>query len=579
MKSTNLFMLVSAITLLISTFSDVSLEKPIDDNAMEEMLKPNFSMCRTGGIFVLEPLIDYNEPIAPKLDGLGDLHFEVTTNSSQAQAFFDQGMRLVYAFNHAEAYRAFQEASRLDPNMCMAYWGQALSLGPNINDPLPDLMRHKIAYEAITKAKERSTSASAMEKALIEAYQARCTNEEVEQQALNDRYHEEMKMVYRDFGDHPEVGTLYAASIMNTMPWNYWDENKEPRPGTTEAVDAITKVVNSYPSHPGARHYHIHIIEAVDPHSALATADALGPLMPAAGHLVHMPSHIYIGTGMYEKAAEVNRKAIKADEAYIAQCQAQGMYPLVYYPHNIHFLWAATSITGNSEEAIDAAEKVALRIPREQAGILPFLQDFMAVPVQTYVRFGRWNDILSTPGPDTSLLHTRMMWHYARGFALARLGLLDAADAELESVKAIAADPRAKTLLAAYNNPTSEVGKVASMSLAGEIAAERGDLDQAIGLLKSADIHEKNLVYQEPAAWHYPVKQALGAVMLQAGQAAEAEAVYRADLDRLPGNGWSLFGLYQSLVDQGKVEEAKETKVQFEKAWEHADVALTASRF
>ena len=577
MNSRKSFILVSICTLIMGvTELPLFISKSADT---EEAIKPTFTMCRTGGSFVLEPLINYNEPIAPMLEGLGDLHFSVTTESAEAQAFFDQGLRLVYSFNHAEAYRAFQEASRLDPGMSMAYWGQALALGPNINDPLPDMTRQSIAKLAIDEAVEKMGSTSKLEQALVSAYQSRCTNQEVDQVLLNEAYMKKMERVYADFVDHPEVGVLFAASIMNTMPWNYYDENREPKPMTTKTVDALQKVIDIDPDHPGAHHYFIHIIEAVDPDAAIATADLLGDLMPAAGHLVHMPSHIYIGVGMYEKAAEANRKATKADEAYIAQCQAQGMYPLVYYPHNIHFLWAAATMLGNSEEAIDAAEKVALRIPREQAMQLPFLQDFMSVPYQAFVRFGQWNDMLSMPGPDTSLLHTRMMWHYGRGMALARTDLLDLADAELAHVQTIASDPRSEELLAAYMNPTASVGQVAAASLAGEIAAERGNLDEAIRLLTEAVNHEMALAYQEPSAWHYPVRHALGAVLLQAGKPGEAESVYRADLEKNRDNGWSLFGLYQSLLDQGQIEEAKKVKVKFEAAWQHADVALTASRF
>ncbi len=574
--------LVGMLTLL--TTSPVVFYKqllPILETNSEstKVIQPTFSMCRTGGSFILEPLIDYNEPIAPKFEGLGDLHFEVTTTSPTAQEYFDQGLRLVYAFNHGEAYRSFQEASRLDPQCAMAYWGQALALGPNINDPLPDMARQVLAHQAVEKAVAKSSSTTALEQALIGAYRARCTNKETDQTELNAAYQSAMQKVYEQFSDHPEVSVLYAASIMNTMPWDYYDENKAPKTMTTEAVDALKRVSDAHPTHPGAHHYYIHVIEAVNPHAAIPSADALAPLMPAAGHLVHMPSHIYIGVGLYNKAAAVNRAAIKADEAYIAQCQDQGMYPLVYYPHNIHFLWAAASMLGNSDEAIDAAEKVALRVPREQATQIHFLQDFMAVPYQAYVRFGRWNDMLSMPAPDTAWLHTKMMWHYARGMSFARKGMIDAAEAELEMVKTVARDPRSETILAAYNNPTSEVGKIAWTSLAGEIAAEKGRTTAAISLLEEAVKHESNLVYQEPAAWHYPVRHALGAVLLQAGKATEAEAVYRADLDIHVGNGWSLFGLHQSLIDQGKTDEAKMIREDFEQAWQHADIALAASRF
>ncbi len=566
------------IAALLFTYWDTpDLDRP--EESWSSFTTPGFSMCRSGGQFLLEPLIDYSEPKAPKLAGLGNLHFSITTKSEEAQEFFDQGMRLVYAFNHAEAYRAFQEVSRLDPDCAMAYWGQALSLGPNINDPLPDMTRQKLAHQAIQKAADHTEGANATEKALIEAYQSRCTDQEVDQAVLNEAYAQAMEKVYKQFADHSEVGTLYAASVMNTMPWDYYTEDLKPKGTTTGAVKALEKVLESDPDHPGAHHYYIHIIESVDPDKAVGSADALTTSMPGAGHIVHMPSHIYIGVGMYEKAAQANRKAIEADETYIAQCQAQGMYPLAYYPHNIHFLWAAATMLGNSQEAIDAAQKVALRVPVSLAADIPFIQDFMSVPVQAFVRFGRWNDVLSTPPPDTSLLHAMMMWHFARGMAFTRKGMVPEAERELEAAKTIAEDPRSESILAAYTNPTTYVGKVAVATLAGEIAAQKGNLEEAVALLKEGVQHEMNLAYQEPSAWHHPVRHNLGAVLLQAGKAAEAEEVYLADLKKNRGNGWALFGLYQSLQAQGKIEEAKKARLQFEKAWQNADVALTASVF
>ena len=543
-------------------------------------LNKGIPMCRLGGDqFYFNITGDSTTPLAPLLDGLGDLHFAVSTKSKEAQKFFDQGYRLVYAFNHAEAHRSFQEAVRLDPNCAMAYWGQALALGPNINDPFPDMERQTEAYKAIQKAKSKKNFVSQMEQAMIDALATRCTEKEAEQQDLNVAYHRAMEKVYKQFPEHPEVGTLYADAIMNTMPWNYYDENMQPRPYTKETIDALEKVISKYPDHPGAHHLYIHIIEAENPDKAIPSADKLGLLMPKAGHIVHMPSHIYIGVGMYSKAAEVNRKAIEADEDYIAQCQAQGVYPLAYYPHNVHFLWAAASMLGKSGEAIQTGEKVANKVPASLAVDIPFIQDFLAVPLQAYVRFGKWNQILTTPPPNEDHLHTSMIWHYARGIAFVRRNQVERAEAELSALNKIVDNPATKELLAAYNNPTSEVGKVASKALAGEIAALKGDYKKAIDLLEQAVEKEMALVYQEPAAWHAPARQYLGAILLESGRPAEAEAVYRADLKKNRDNGWSLFGLYQSLLAQGKGKEAQTVKNRFEKAWQEADVALTASRF
>ncbi len=539
------------------------------------------SICGAGGQkfpIPYTPTAD-SDPLAPKLEGLGNLEFKVSTENEEAQFFFNQGIRLVYAFNHAEALRAFQEAARLDPELAMAYWGQALSLGPNINDPFPDSTRQTEGFKAIQMAKDKSSNASDLEKALIEALTFRHTNKKEEQQPLNVAYFEAMEKTYAQFPDHPEVGTLYGAAIMNTMPWNYYDEHNQPREHTTECVSALQKVVEAYPNHPGAHHYFIHIIEAHDPDSAIPSADVLTTLMPSAGHIVHMPSHIYLAVGMYAEAAETNRHAIQADEDYIAQCQAQGVYPLAYYPHNLHFLWAAATMMGNSDEAIDVAEKVASKVPPELGNEVPFIQDFMSVPYQAYVRFGQWNDILTLPPPNEQLLHARMMWHYARGIAFVRKGQLDRAEIELVAVKNIVQRPETETLLAAYNNPTRNVGQIAETTLAAEILSAKGDEDAAIEMMKKGVEYELGLVYQEPAAWHSPVRHSLGALLIEAGKFDEAEEVYKADLEVHRNNGWALFGLHQSLIAQGKAEEAEKVKLQFEEAWAEADIALTSTKF
>ena len=557
----------------IGDFLPKSAERSLD-------LNRGLVMCGQGGAaFDFDITGDGSVAIAPKLDGLGELDFKVSTASEEAQYFFNQGMKLVYGFNHAEALRSFQEAARLDPGCAMAYWGQALSVGPNINDPLPNLERQVQASDAIEKALTHLEGTTDLEKDLIRAYESRCTREEVEQMSLNESYLGAMSPVYDSYRDHPDVATLYAAAIMNTMPWDYYTERKEPKPNTSKCVAALKEVIGHTPNHMGAHHYFIHIIEAADPHQAMPSAAALEHLAPAAGHLVHMPSHIYIVTGHYASAASVNRRAIKADEAYIAQCQAQGLYPLSYYPHNLHFLWAATSMLGRSEEAINTGVKVAMKAPLSMAVEAPFLQDFLAVPFQAYTRFGKWNEILTSPPPGEDFIHTRMMWHYARGMAMVRLGQVDSAEKELMAVQTILKNPVTEELFAAYNNATYHVGTIAQQSLHAEIEYARGDAATAIELLQNAVVAEDNLVYQEPAAWHAPVRHYLGAILLEQGMPEAAEAVYREDLTKNPNNGWALFGLHQSLIHQGKQTEAANVKDQFEDAWQHADVALTSSRF
>ncbi|NND34263.1 MAG: hypothetical protein HKN76_16880 [Saprospiraceae bacterium] len=576
------FLCITGIGLIFINFRSSSFTQIASGEKLVATFNPNIglSMCGRGGAtFNFDLTGDGSLPVAPKLKGLGEQHFEITTESAEAQEFFNQGMRLVYGFNHAEALRSFQEAARLDPDCAMAYWGQALAVGPNINDPFPDMERQKQAFESINKAAALTGKITEMEKALINAYKARCTDQEIEQQNLNIAYFQEMQKVYESYPDHPETGILYAASIMNTMPWDYYDGEKNPRENTDACVAALRKVIEKYPKHPGGHHYFIHIIEAKDPNQAIPSADVLDDLAPAAGHLIHMPSHIYIGVGMYAEAADNNRRAILADENYIAQCQAQGVYPLAYYPHNLHFLWAAASMLGRSEEAINAAEKVADKVPVSMALDIPFIQDFMAVPLQAYTRFGKWNEILTTPDPGATYLHTSMMWHYARGMAFTRKGDVEKAKDELQQVKKYAADPAAETLLAAYNNPTSNVGKIAIEALAGEIAASEGKTDEALEHLSAAVKHEDALIYQEPAAWHAPTRQYLGALLLENGKAAEAEKIYRKDLEINRDNGWSLFGLSQSLAAQGKSIEAQQTREAFQRAWSLADVALAASRF
>ena len=523
---------------------------------------------------------DPTEPIAPLFNNLGEHHFAVTTNDEKAQTFFDQGLRLVYAFNHSEAHRSFREAARLDPNCAMAYWGQAIALGPNINDPFPDAERTSKAYEAASKAYQLSSGSTKLEKTLINALQSRQTADpEADRMTLNLAYVQAMAPVAKKYPDHDEVQTLYAAALMNTMPWNYWNQEGAPNPGTSAAKASLEQAIAVNPNHPGAHHYYIHMMELPDPDLAEASADRLGGLMPGAGHLVHMPAHIYIRIGRYRDARLMNERAIEADEDYISQCLAQGLYPLSYYPHNIHFLWSAASMEGNSEVALDAANKTASRVPRDQVVTFSFMQDFLATPLLSQVRFGKWNEILSTPEPENDFKHVRMVWYYARGLAFTAKGQIDQAQEELELLQDLAVDPELEELLANYNNPSVAVIPIAIHVLSGEMAAAQGQTAKAIALLKKGVEFEDQLIYSEPAAWHIPVRQNLGAVLLQSGLGKQAQEVYEAELAKNRENGWSLFGLYQSHLIQGNTKESLEIKQRFNKAWQEADVAITASRF
>lgn len=522
---------------------------------------------------------DNDEPIAPKLSGLGDYHYKVSTSSADAQAFFDQGLRLAYGFNHSEAIRAFREAARLDPSCAMCYWGEALALGPNINDPMPHERELK-AVAAIDNAKNNAGSATAEERDFIDALATRYTQDENAERATMDQaYAGAMRTLWEKYPNDPEAGTLFAAAMMNTMPWNYWTEELGPRPGTTDVVAALERVLAANPDHPGAHHYYIHIVEASgDASRGVASAEHLAQLMPGAGHLVHMPSHIYLRVGRYADASDANVEAILADEDYIAQCQAQGLYPIGYYPHNIHFLWASSSLEGRSEVAIDAAEKTASRVPIDMARDVGNLQWFLATPMFAMVRFGRWSEVLTTPPPAADMPYLMGMWHYARGIAFAARNQLDRADAELAALEKIAAMPD----MEAYNlNNASgtHIMSLAAALVAGESAAKAGNTGEAVEHLTHAVELYDALPYMEPPTWHYPVRQSLGAVLLDAGRLDDAEAVYREDLEKWPNNGWSLFGLLQTLRAQGRTREADVVEKQFEKEWARADVTLTASRF
>ncbi len=518
-----------------------------------------------------------NDPVAPLFKNLGELHYPVTTDNSKAQAYFDQGLKLAYAFNHAEAHRSFVEASRLDPEFAMAYWGQAYSLGTNINDPVPDDQRKTKAFQAIQQAQAFADKASDKERALINTLAKRTSPElQTDLHSLNTSYMNAMREVAKTYPDDPNIQTFFAESVMNTMPWNYWDKEGDPNPGIAGAKQALEKAMELDPRHPGAHHFYIHLVELPQPELAVPSAEVLGELMPAAGHLVHMPSHIFIRVGRYEEAVRANIAAIAADEDYISQCYSQGMYPLGYFPHNIHFLWSASSLLGNSEIAIEAAKKTAEKVPVGMLDALPFVQDYFSTPLLAYTRFGKWNDILTIPNPNP-YKHNQLVWHYARGIAFVRKGNIEEAQEELVALNQLAEDTTLVDLIANYTNPSSSIVKVAQRVVAGEIEAAKNNYNEAIRLLREGVEFEDALVYSEPAAWHIPVRQTLGAVLLKANRAQEAEQVYREDLMKLKENGWSLMGLYQSLRAQNKNSEADEVKKRFDRAWAQADIEISSS--
>lgn len=566
---------VLAVTLLTLVYflTPNPTEKRLDNTQKASF----YSIKCTVAKFLLTD-VDTTQQIAPLFDNLGDLNFPISTKEELAQTFFNQGMKLTYAFNHAEAHRSFMEASRLDPNSAMTYWGQAYALGPNINDPQPLDERKEKYNEAMGNAVRLSSKASKKEQALIEALTHRYSKDLTKDvEDLNMAYMNAMTKVAQQFPKDADVQILFAASVMNTVPWNYWDKDGNPSPNIAEAKAALEKAIAINPENPGGHHYYIHMVELPKPDLAVASADKLGGLMPAAGHIVHMPSHIYIRIGRYLDAVKANQAAILADEDYISQCYSQGMYPLGYYPHNIHFLWAASTLLGDSEVAIDAAKKTAEKVPEGELTTLPFLQNFASVPLLAYTRFGKWNEILTTPRPNAEIKHLKLIWHYARGIAFIRKNNAKEAKEELEAIKEMINDPEMENLVAAGFDDSAAIGKVAYEVVAGELASLNDDLPKAIEHLKKAVELEDGLIYTEPAAWYIPTRQNLGAVLLNAREYEEAEKIYREDLEVLRQNGWSLMGLHQSLKAQKKMDEAQTIKEEFDKAWEHADITIDTS--
>ena len=517
--------------------------------------------------------------LAPRLQNLGAHTFTVTTKSTRAQLFVNQGLNLAYGFNHAEAGRAFAEAARLDPGCAMAYWGQALVLGPNINAAMaPDDEPKALAL--VQKAAALARGATARERDYIDALAKRYTGKPDGRQGGDRAFADAMRALTKKYPRDLDAATIFAEALMDLRPWNYWTPDGLPNEGTAEAVAALERVLTSHPKHPGALHYWIHLWEPTKtPERAEREADRLLPLMPGAGHIVHMPAHIYLRVGRYADVVTSNQQAVAADEDYIAQCRAQGMYPLGYYPHNIHFVWLGATMSGQSRLALESARKVASSVSSATPEQQPFVQGFLVVPYFAMVRFGKWDEILAEPKPVHETLFTRAMWHFARGSALAAQGRFDQAVAEGAALQAIAADAALAKMPQFSLNPPDKIVAVAVEVLDGDIAARQKQFDRAIAHFDRAIRLEDGLTYTEPPDWHAPVRHSLGAVLLAAGRPAEAETVYWDDLRRNRENGWALFGVHQALVAQGKRDEAALVEQRLKKAWARADVSLTSSRF
>jgi tetratricopeptide (TPR) repeat protein len=513
------------------------------------------------------------------LPGLGNLHFEIRTVSPKAQEFFNQGLRLVYGFNHWEAIQAFRQAAKLDPECAMAYWGLALAYGPNLNDINP-VDREKIAYEAIQKALGKKTKAAASEHDIIDAMATRYNGKAyASRDSLNKTYAEAMIALSKKYPDHPEIQTLCADAIMNTMPWDYWLKDGSPKPATQQAKIILESLIRKFPQHPGAHHLYIHLVEASpEPGQGIASAQFLENAMPGAGHIVHMPAHIYLRVGLYEKSIQSNQRAVMVDEEYLSGSQNKGMYRWSYYPHNVDFISFSSYMEGRSDLGIKTAMKLAYKGSLITTSNPVFAQYFISEPLYAFVRFGKWNDILSLPDPDKNFIYANVISHFAKGLASLRTNDLRQAQTDLTKLDSLC---KLDTLGSVYFsfNPVSEIVKVPLHILKGELLIRQNKISEGINSLKNAVEAEDNLRYMEPPDWKLPARQYLGAALYETGNYAEAEKVYVEDLRKYPENGWSLKGLWLCQTKLGKKAAADQTSIQFTKAWKNSDVQLQASRF
>lgn len=521
---------------------------------------------------------------APLFEGMGDYHRSITTSDPGAQRYFNQGMVLAFGFNHAEAIRSFRAAQTLDDQCAMCYWGEALATGPNINvtskgKAIMSPEERVAAYAAVQKAIELKENATQIERDLIDALAVRYNGDpETERDPLDRAYAQALRQVVANYPDDDDAAAMFAEAWMNTMPWNYWAEDGQPRPETVEVIEALESILERSPRHPLAPHLYIHAVEASsNPGRAEAAADRLANLVPGAGHLVHMPAHIYWRVGRYHDASEANVRAAAVDEEYIAQCNAQGFYPALYYPHNIHFLWAASSMEGRSAVAIEAARKVAENVRLEQIEQFPTVEFFKTIPILALTQFGRWDAILQEPEPPENLDYSNAIWHYARGTALIKKDDIEGALAHRAALVSLK-DSVQVSFLDSADYPASVLLHIADELLMGDVAMARGELDAATEHFRLAVTAQDGLPYMEPPFWYYPTRQSLGMSLLKEGRYADAEAVYRKDLEGYPRNGWSMFGLIQSLEAQEKMDEAETVRQVFDQVWSRADVELTGSR-
>ncbi|CAN5466582.1 hypothetical protein BH23VER1_BH23VER1_25730 [soil metagenome] len=531
-----------------------------------------------------EPASQQNEAAVPLFEGMGPHKRKVTTSSADAQRYFDQALNWTYAFNHDEAIRSFEQAAELDPDCAMAYWGKAFCHGPHINNPVMDEPGAIAAWSALQNALALADRSSPAERALIEALASRYADPAAgdlpltaeERKPLDEAFAGVMSKVHARFPDYADIATLYAESLMDLHPWDLYNpQTHAPHAWTAAIVKVIEHALVLDPQHPGANHLYIHAVEGSDtPGRADAAADVLRTLVPASGHLVHMPSHIDVRTGRWAQAAEQNRQASAVDLAYRKISPHHGIYH-IYMAHDDHFLAWSCRMLGRREEAQAAARDVMRKIPPEfLEAAAPFVDPLASIEISVLMRFGRWDELLALPRPADYLPVTIAMWHFGRGSALAALDRVDEAVAEqAEFRKAVAALPEGTML---QQNTAAAGLAVADRILEGEIAFRRRDIDQAVAALREAVAHEDQLRYIEPPDWLQPARHSLGAILVSADRLPEAEEVYLADLARWPENGWSLYGLAKTLKAQGS-PGAREAEARFQHAWQHADTQLTST--
>ncbi|HNR23586.1 MAG TPA: hypothetical protein PKL49_11260 [Steroidobacteraceae bacterium] len=527
------------------------------------------------------PLPDSGPVGATLLEGLGNYSMPVTSDHPEVQRWFDQGLMLTYGFNHDAAERSFLKAAELDPECAMCWWGAALVLGPHVNAGM-DPANVPLAMERIRRA-QQATGASERERAYIEALSTRYAAEPGDdRRPLDEAYAAAMAQLVAQYPDDLDAATMHVEALMDLQPWDYWDAEGNPRGNSAEIVSRLEAVIARNPDHAGALHLYVHAVEASnDPARGVAAADHLRTLIPGSGHLVHMPAHIYARVGRYHDAVLANQVAIAADDAYLATCRPRpGVYPLGYVPHNHHFMWFAATMEGASAIAVDAAKATGERTSDPQLMRTPgfeAMQVFSLTPLFAAVRFGHWDDVAAMPRPADDLPYMVAMWHYAQGTAAANQGRLDDARTHHEPLRAAASDAGIEQMKVWDRYSVINGVRIGERLLAAEIARAEKDYAAAASALREAVVYEDEIPYDEPPGWHAPVRQKLGAVLLQAGDAAAAEATFREELRRNPENGWSLFGLEQSLRAQGRAKEADEVAGRLELAWANADVELSVA--